>query len=51
MPDDDEALVRSLFASVGLSPPEEELPLFVLMYPLLRQKADRIYELDLGDEG
>ena len=51
MSDDDEALVRSLFTTAGLSPPEEEMALFVMMYPMLRQKADRIYELELGDEG
>ena len=51
MPDDDEAFVRTLFATAGLEPPPEELALFVAMYPILRQKADRIYELDLGDEG
>jgi hypothetical protein len=50
MPEDDEALVRSLFDTAGLSPPPEELALFVAMYPLLRQKADRIYELELGDQ-
>jgi hypothetical protein len=50
MSDDDDAVVRSLFAMAGLSPPAEELALFVAMYPILRQKADRIYELDLGDQ-
>jgi len=51
MPNDDEAFVSSLFTAAGLAPPPEELPLFVAMYPLLRQKADRIYELELEDEG
>ena len=51
MPDDDEVVVRNLFATAWLSPPEDEMALFVMMYPLLRQKADRIYELELGDEG
>jgi hypothetical protein len=46
---DHEALVRTLFAANGITPPEEELAMFVAMYPILRAKADRLYELDLGD--
>jgi hypothetical protein len=49
-PSDAAALVPSLLASAGIVPSDEELALFRMMYPLLRQKADRIYELDLGDE-
>jgi hypothetical protein len=44
-----EPLVRALFASAGITPSDEELAVFVLMYPLLRQKVERIYELDLAD--
>ena len=47
---DTEALVRSLFASAGIEPSPEEMQLFIVMQPILRAMADRIYELDLGDE-
>lgn len=46
---DQEALVRALFAGAGIAPSEEEMAMFVMMYPVLRQKADRLYELDLAD--
>jgi hypothetical protein len=51
MPEDnrDETVVHRLFASAGITPTDEELALFVAMYPMLRAKADRIYELDLGE--
>ena len=44
------ALVSDLLASAGISPPSDEAALFAFMYPVLRAKADRIYEIDLGDE-
>jgi len=44
-----ETLVRALLAGAGVTPSEEEMAVFVMMYPILRQKADRLYELDLGD--
>jgi hypothetical protein len=47
---DVEAVVRSRLAEAQISVGPDELSLFVMMYPLLRAKADRIYELDLGDE-
>ena len=47
---DVEALVRSRLAEAHISPTPDELVLFVTMYPLLRAKVDRIYELDLGDQ-
>jgi len=46
---DVEALVRSRLAEAHISAGPEDLALFVMMYPLLRAKVDRIYELDLGD--
>lgn len=45
-----EPLVRTLFAANGITPSEEEMALFVAMYPILRMKADRLYELDLADQ-
>ncbi len=50
MADDYDAVVRGLFASAGITPSEDEIAVFVAMYPFLRQKADRVYELDLGDQ-
>ena len=47
---DVEALVRSRLAEAHFPAKPHELALFVMMYPLLRAKADRIYELDLGDQ-
>ena len=47
---DVEALVRSRLAEAHFPAKPDELALFVMMYPLLRAKADRIYELDLGDQ-
>ena len=44
-----DALVRSLFAATGITPTEDEMAIFTMMYPILRAKADRLYELDLGD--
>jgi len=46
---DVEALVRSRLAEAQIPAGPEDMALFVAMYPLLRAKADRIYELDLGD--
>lgn len=47
---DPATLVQSLFAAAGIAPTEEELALFAMMYPLLRSRADRIYELDLAEQ-
>lgn len=47
---DVEALVRSRLAEAHIPATPEEVALFVMMYPLLRAKADRVYELDLGDQ-
>ena len=47
---DVEAVVRSRLAESHISPTPEELALFVMMYPPLRSKVDRVYELDLGDQ-
>ncbi len=47
---DVEALVRSRLAEAHFPATPDEMALFVMMYPLLRAKADRIYELDLGDQ-
>ena len=49
-PSDVEAIVRSRLAEAGIRVAPEELAPFVMMYPLLRAKADRVYELDLADE-
>ena len=47
---DVEAVVRSTLAAAGIPATPDEVALFVMMYPLLRAKADRVYELDLGDQ-
>jgi hypothetical protein len=47
---DVEALVRSRLAEAHFPATADEMALFVMMYPLLRAKADRVYELDLGDQ-
>jgi len=47
---DHEPLVRQLLAASGLTPSEEEVRQLVAMYPILRMKADRLYELDLADQ-
>ena len=49
-PSDVEATVRSTFAEARIRATPDEVALFVMMYPLLRAKADRMYELDLGDQ-
>ena len=46
---DVEAFVRSRLAEAGITPHPDEIALFVMMYPLLRAKVDRVYELDLED--
>ncbi len=45
-----EAVVRSALAEAHIPATPDEVALFVMMYPLLRGKADRLYELDLGDQ-
>ena len=45
-----QAVVRSRLAEAHIPAAPEEVALFVMMYPLLRAKADRVYELDLADE-
>ena len=45
-----EATVRSKLAEAHIPATPDEVALFVMMYPLLRAKADRMYELDLGDQ-
>jgi hypothetical protein len=50
-PVDDRATVERLLQAAGLTPSEEETAMFVAMYPMLRAKAARIYELDLGEGG
>ena len=47
---DVEAVVRSTLAQAHIPATPDEVALFVMMYPLLRAKADRMYELDLGDQ-
>ena len=47
---DVEAIVRSRLAEAHIPATPDEVALFVMMYPLLRAKADRMYELDLGDQ-
>lgn len=47
---DERALVEGLLRAAELSLSDEEIALFVGMYPVLRAKADRIYELDLGED-
>ena len=49
-PSDVEAVVRSRLAEAHIPATPDEVALFVMMYPLLRAKADRMYELDLGDQ-
>lgn len=44
-----DALVRALFATTGITPSDDEMAIFTMMYPILRAKADRLYELELGD--
>jgi hypothetical protein len=44
-----ETIVRARLEEAGISPNPDEMALFVMMYPLLRAKVDRIYEVDLGD--
>jgi hypothetical protein len=47
---DVEAVVRSRFAEAHFPATPDELALFLMIYPLLRAKADRVYDLDLGDQ-
>ena len=47
---DVEQVVRSTLAEAHIPAAPDEVALFVMMYPLLRAKADRMYELDLGDQ-
>ena len=47
---DIEAVGRSRLAEAHIPAAPEEVALFVMMYPLLRAKADRVYQLDLADE-
>ena len=47
---DIEALVRSRLAEAEIHVAPEEFALFVMMYPLQRAKADRVFELDLEDQ-
>jgi len=49
-PSDVEATVRSTLAEAHIPATPAEIAVFVMMYPLLRAKADRMYELDLGDQ-
>jgi len=49
-PSDVEAVVRSTLTKAHIPATPDEIALFVMMYPLLRAKADRMYELDLGDQ-
>ncbi len=49
-PSDAEAVVRSTLAQAHIPATPDEVALFVMMYPVLRAKADRMYELDLGDQ-
>ena len=45
-----EQVVRATLAAAHIPAAPDEVALFVMMYPLLRAKADRMYELDLGDQ-
>jgi hypothetical protein len=45
-----EQVVRSTLAEAHIPAAPDEVALFVMMYPILRTKADRMYELDLGDQ-
>jgi hypothetical protein len=47
---DVEVLVRSRLAEAHFPATPDEVALFVMMYPFLRAKADRVYDLDLGDQ-
>jgi len=47
---DVERVVRSTLADAHIPATPDEVALFVMMYPLLRAKADRMYELDLGHQ-
>ncbi len=50
-PAHDRMLVEQLLRGAALSPTDEETELFVAMYPMLRAKADRIYEIEPGETG
>jgi hypothetical protein len=41
---------RRLLAAAGLTPSEEELVVFEMMYPLLRARADAVYTVAQGYE-
>ena len=44
------ALVRGLFEAQGLKPSEEEIALFVGLYPMLRAAIDMVYAVPKGEE-
>ena len=39
-----------LLDAAGLSPSDDELAIFEMMYPLLRAKADTVYTVEQGYE-
>jgi hypothetical protein len=47
--DAERTFVDIVLESLGLRPGPEEIVLFNALYPVLRQRADLIYSVDLGD--
>jgi hypothetical protein len=41
---------RELLKAAGLSPPEEEVQTFEMIYPLLRARADTVFSVEQGYE-
>ena len=44
------SIVDQLLASAGITPSEEELTFFRLLYPVLRARIAVVHDFELGDE-
>lgn len=41
---------NDVLAAAGLSPADEEIMVFEMIYPILRSRADTIYQVPLGPD-
>ena len=48
--DDPLGEVRTLLAAAGITPPDDDLGSLARIYPGLRRRVDRMYDIDVGDE-
>lgn len=47
---DVEQTVRTLLTAAGLSVPDDDVKRLARIYPGLRRRADRTYDIEVGDE-